>query len=492
MSDKTSTPAAPAAKKPKVFVSYSWTNQEHVDRILAWCERLVSDGVDVEIDRWSLSEGDEKYAFMERMVTDPSITHVLIFSDARYTQRANERAKGVGTESQIISAELYGRTTQDKFLPIVCEFDEQGEACVPVFLKGRIYFNFSTPEAALENWEKLIRRIYNRPALTKPKLGKSPSYLEAGAAPAMTSTSKFLVLKDAVQKGRPNVRLWLNDYLDALDQQMEEYRVDTRVRDTEEAASILRARLDAMLPVRNEIVELFAIMISSQPPGEAADTIGDLMERLLAFRYRRIEGQGYQDWWFEAYAFFAHEAFLYAIAAHVRLRHFEGAAALLSRRYVVPENTRGASRARSFTVFRSFSRVLSDLNQHSHEQRLSMEADLLSQRATLPSYPLMMLMQSDLLCCARTLAHPQDYDIWPPVTTVYAEYLGTLDIFLRAEDRRLFQQITPVIGVESKDDLVARLTAGAKQQGDRLNWLFRYGNLSLESLIGLENLGTRG
>lgn len=68
-----------AEKKPKVFVSYSWTSQEHVDRILAWCEQLVANAIDVEIDRWSLNEGHDKFAYMEKMVSDSSITHVLIF-----------------------------------------------------------------------------------------------------------------------------------------------------------------------------------------------------------------------------------------------------------------------------------------------------------------------------------------------------------------------------------------------------------------------------
>jgi len=483
-------PAPP--KNPKVFISYSWTNQEYVDRILAWCERLVSDGIDVEIDRWTLNEGHDKYTFMEKMVTDPSITHVLIFSDARYAQRANERAKGVGTESQIISAELYGRTTQDKFLPIVCEFDEHGEPCVPVFLKTLIYFNFSTPEFANENWEKLIRRIFAKPALTKPRLGKPPSYLEAGFAPASITASKFLVLKDAIQKGRPNVRFLINDYLDAVGQQLEEHRITATAKDAAEAAEKIRSALEVMLPLRNEITEFFGLVLGSLPAAEASDTIGDLLERLLAFRFVRPEQGSFAEWWSEHFAFFAHEVFLYAVAAHVRLRQFEGLANLLSRRFVVPENARGPSRSRPFTAFRSYSRVLGELNEKSNSRRLSCEADLIKQRATLASYPLMMLMQSDLLCCLRTVTHPTNYEVWPPVSVVYAEYLGTLDLFLRAEDRRVFGQVALVIGIESKSDLLAKLTTWSRDHADRINWLFHHGDLSLETLTGLEKLDTSG
>ena len=57
---------------------------------------------------------------MERMVTDPTVTKVLIFSNKSYAEKADARQHGVGTEAQILSAELYGKVQQEKFIPIVC------------------------------------------------------------------------------------------------------------------------------------------------------------------------------------------------------------------------------------------------------------------------------------------------------------------------------------------------------------------------------------
>ena len=72
-------------------------------------EQMVNDGVDVVLDVWDLKEGDDKYAFMEKMVTDESVTHVLVFSDSEYAAKADARKAGVGTESQIISREVYAK-----------------------------------------------------------------------------------------------------------------------------------------------------------------------------------------------------------------------------------------------------------------------------------------------------------------------------------------------------------------------------------------------
>jgi hypothetical protein len=93
--------------EPKVFISYSWSSSHHQEMVKYWADRLIADGIDVIIDIYDLNEGDNKYTFMESMVTDSSVTHVLVICDAKYAEKADSRTAGVGTESQIISSEVY-------------------------------------------------------------------------------------------------------------------------------------------------------------------------------------------------------------------------------------------------------------------------------------------------------------------------------------------------------------------------------------------------
>ena len=58
---------------PKLFISYSWTSPEHEEWVLTLAEELVEAGVDVILDKWDLKEGNDAYAFMEKMVVDPNI-----------------------------------------------------------------------------------------------------------------------------------------------------------------------------------------------------------------------------------------------------------------------------------------------------------------------------------------------------------------------------------------------------------------------------------
>ena len=145
----------------KVFISYSWAVQ---DRVVELAERLVANGVDVVLDVWDLMPGHDKYAFMEQSVNDQTVNKVLIICDKTYTEKADARQGGVGDETVIISPEIYGKVRQEKFIPIAFETDEDGKACIPHYLKSRIYFDLTTEDDRYEvEYEKLLRNIYDMP-----------------------------------------------------------------------------------------------------------------------------------------------------------------------------------------------------------------------------------------------------------------------------------------------------------------------------------------
>lgn len=76
---------------PKVFISYSWHPEENKIRVEQLARRLMSDGVDVTLDVWSLKDGQDKYVFMEKMVTDSDINKVLIICNRDYAEKADCR-----------------------------------------------------------------------------------------------------------------------------------------------------------------------------------------------------------------------------------------------------------------------------------------------------------------------------------------------------------------------------------------------------------------
>lgn len=156
---------------PKVFISYSWTNEEYKAKIRQIAEELVEQGVEVILDQWDLRPGHNRFAFMEQSIERAD--KVLIMCDKRYVEKANSREGGVGTETSIITPEIYGRSDQEKFIPIIMEAWE----LVPTYMKSNVGIDFrgKNPKAELD---EMLRAIYDEPEYKKPPLGKMPKRLE--------------------------------------------------------------------------------------------------------------------------------------------------------------------------------------------------------------------------------------------------------------------------------------------------------------------------
>src|SRR5258708_15529033 len=103
---------------PKTFISYCWTSTQHEQWVIDLATQLRESGVDVILDKWDLREGQDSNAFMEKMVTDPTVEKVVMVFDRAYADKADNRAGGVGTETQIISSEIYSKVEQTKFVGI--------------------------------------------------------------------------------------------------------------------------------------------------------------------------------------------------------------------------------------------------------------------------------------------------------------------------------------------------------------------------------------
>lgn len=187
-------------ENPKLFISYSWSTPEHEDWVLRLATELVESGVDVILDKWDLKEGNDSNAFMEKMVTDKDVGKVIIVCDPVYALKADNRTGGVGTETQIITAEIYQSVAQNKFVAVIAQKDEQGKTFVPTFYKSRIHIDLSDDDLYAKNFEQLLRWIYNQPLNIKPKVGKKPAFLDEAVDIGLGTSVSFRRAHDAIRK----------------------------------------------------------------------------------------------------------------------------------------------------------------------------------------------------------------------------------------------------------------------------------------------------
>lgn len=166
-------------ENPKIFISYCWSDDDYIVKVVDFAKRLRSDGINVVLDQFQMKLGNDMNNFMEKCVTDSTITNVLILLSPDYKIKADARTGGAGIETQIISGEVYSNVENTKFIPIV--FEKRGEdysACIPTYLKQRRWLDMSEDSDFEAQYIELVRTLYGRDKFIENPLGSKPEWID--------------------------------------------------------------------------------------------------------------------------------------------------------------------------------------------------------------------------------------------------------------------------------------------------------------------------
>lgn len=467
-------------------MSYSWTNPEHGAWVLNLATELRQNGVDIILDKWGLKEGHDAVAFMESMVTNPKVKKVIMICDRRYAEKADGREGGVGTETQIISAKVYGETQQDKFVAVVTELNAEGKPFLPTYYANRIYIDMSSEDVYASNFEQLLRWIFDKPANIKPSIGSPPPFLDEITEHGIAT--KFLLgratkLIKSLEEGAPAA---LDEYLTALAAGMETLRLTSKGKhdfDEEVISSIA-----GFLPYRNEFISVVLAAARYERDDSYVTKLHRFFERVAAYLARPEHVTSWSQWDFDNFRFIVHELFLYTVAIYLKEERFESAARLLNDEYYVPSADDGPMK--SFLIFRDYLQSLEHRNARLKLGRLSVRADLLSDRANGSGVPFETLMQADFILYLRSVIdNPTDaYGHWWPETLLYAQRYKPFELFARAKSQRYFNKLLPVLAIAGRKDLdpiFSALGTGALQAP---RW--QHTRIHVPQLAGAEMLAT--
>jgi len=162
-------------KPPRVFISYSWETPEHQEWVLQLAIRLQEKGgVQVLLDQWHLSPGQDKTVFMEKGVAESDF--VVLICTLDYAQKANHRHGGVGYESMIITGELAANINQNKFIPVL----RSGTwiSSLPNWIRTRFGVDLSMEPYSENQYQLLLRTLHKTP-LKPPPVGPKPVWPES-------------------------------------------------------------------------------------------------------------------------------------------------------------------------------------------------------------------------------------------------------------------------------------------------------------------------
>ncbi len=470
---------------PKIFISYSWTSPKFREQVRLWADRLAADGVDIILDHYDLKEGHDKYAYMEKMVTDPSVTHVLMFIDKKYAEKADSRSAGVGTESQIISKEVYEKVAQSKFVPIACELNEKGEPYLPVFASSRIYVDFSSDEAVNRNWESLVRLLHGKPLHEKPQTGKPPAYItDESKAPSNSAAGKFAVFKNAYISGHKGTRMYRQDFLDSCANFVDALRPRTQPED--HSGEKILATFRTLTSIRNLVVDWVFLEAQADPSETFSEALVQFLERLLDLRGRPREVSSWNDAWYEGHELFVYETFLYVVATLLKSGTFGILNTILMGHYLRTESDSRSGEHVSFTEFYSYcehinAALLTEVGLQQDRKYHSQAAELLKRSADRTDIPFDAIKEADALISIASLLRETR---WYPQTHYYWGFGRTAPFFLRAMQHKHFAKLGSILDVQSGDELRTAL-AGKKTKLDSF-----HSDTSVEEFTCLAKLDT--
>lgn len=473
---------------PKVFISYSWTNPAHEEWVINLAERLVSDGVDIVIDKWNLKEGHDKYNFMETMVKSDEIKKVLIILDKKYSEKAELRSGGVGTETQIISPNVYSNVSQEKFIPLVTEKDDDGNAFVPTYLEGRIYIDFSEEEQFEENYEHLLRNIFERPAHNKPKIGKVPSYLFDETLVTHKTSSILRSFENQIEKNPKRINSLLRDFLDEFYSNLKEYKIEFASRDIMDVGKAVCDNINSYTPLRNDYILFFEKLLKSENEFDIEIVIR-FLEKFPLLKSPQDDRGSWLTSEFENFKFYIHELFLYLIVIGLKNEKYKFVEELLYTSYFFQDKHDYSNEPKSFHEFYQHTDIIKQYYNNTYSKNFySPMADLMIKRIP-ENYTKDNVIDADLLIYYVGVLNNIR---WFPITYVYRTR-GKFELFDRMTSLRHFEKVKYLFNVKTPTELKEKLKELEKNDTNShgLGYSSSFERVSpIYKLIEIDKIGT--
>lgn len=403
-------------KAQKTFISYSWSSVEHEDWVLELATRLVNNGVEVVLDKWDSVEGQNLNAFMQRCVNDPTIEKVLVVCDEIYANKADGFKGGVGTETVIISNEVYRDVEQTKFIAIVTERDEDGNAHMPTYFKGTKYVDMSNAQNYEDGYEKLLRNLYGKPEYRKPNLGAVPSFLLEDKKTILNSKLELNKLFQKISKSPKKIDNLMNEFLEQIKNDFVTFSLVNPTKEELEESVFLN--LNNLIELRDVYIEAIEFYIIE------ADDINDYLiieffESIYPLIFTKFENS-YYDTQFDHMKFFIMELMLYTIALLYKYKKYKEMREVINSSYIV-RNHLNTEIIDNIALYRFYPNLIEAVELPATKQKyISNSGQLIIERANNKKISANELIEADfLIFLIRFINTEQIFNDWYSPTIPY-------------------------------------------------------------------------
>lgn len=476
----------------KIFISYSWKPISNKNKVIDLAERLSNDGIHVILDDWDLKEGQDKYSFMEQMVNDPTISRVLLICNKEYTEKANQKIGGVGTESLIISNDIYTQAEQTKFIPVVMQYDENKNPYVPTFINSRIFIDLSDVEHFEENYEKLLRNIYNKPKSKRPPLGKMPVHLLDDNPIFLATANKVSTIKNSLINNKPNTNLLIKDYFQTFIAALLDFKIDYKTLNQSNFIEEIEKSIDDLQALKNDFIDFLTTLCKFSNEDfseEIFDFFENLLQSLTDNEIILLNGNSLDILANDNIKYFIYELFLSSMTIFLKNERFKEFSILVNNNFVISSKY-DKTEVLNFVRFRTYNSTLNEYkNQTINPKRVSVVADKIKQYSTILNFK--DLRETDILLYYLSLLNPSQsmyFKYWFPETSCYNSF--DINILPKIVSKRFFEKVKIVFAVEDVNELRSKIDNVEKDDQEFRNNVrgFYYTIPYIKSGLHYENL----
>lgn len=447
---------------PTVFISYSWTSEEHKQEVIDFSTELMGDGVNVILDIWDAPDGGDLNYFMEENVTSSETDYVLMILDKGYMEKANNREGGVGKETQIISPQVYEQVTETKFLPIVWEKDENNKPYIPIYLSSRKYFDLAGKY--FEEYDRLLRKLHNRPEYVKPKVGEIPEEILENK-PSYSKLRRYTKRFDNILNQNKDINSVVNDFLNEFWKYLIELKTENiPTNNNLENSTIIYKNIEKYTPLRDYFIIFFENIHKSKYNEDIdVEILIDFFTKLHSLtNFSSDISSNNLD--YITFDFILRELFIYLIMIGLKCRNYNVVADLLNSPYYFENYGVDSKKVQKFVDLDNRGHLNTDyyLTYYYHhvkkDNKITGLGDTLIERVH-ENFEKEELVDADLLCCYvsyLTVVFNDYRHDWFPYTYVYKRSENFM-LFRKLSSKRHFDRVKCIFDVDTVDELKEKI-----------------------------------
>lgn len=150
----------------KVFISYSWDSEEHINWVAKLAQDIeIQEGFHVIWDGYDLDSCVDKNLFMEESVYKADFT--VVVATQNYLSKANKREGGVGIETFLNANRHWEEMLANKKTNSIVVVREKDST--PLYLKGHFHLNFVEDVDYPKKIAELLQLLNERPRFKRPQ-----------------------------------------------------------------------------------------------------------------------------------------------------------------------------------------------------------------------------------------------------------------------------------------------------------------------------------